>query len=169
MQARPISANLGRRFAGRGAESGGSPASPFSSVTLSSAQAGWCSRPKARFKTRREGSDAGALAGGFLAQHASLPPLRNGLPAADHPHLHGMVLSGLPRKGARRYRLSLKRSAWPRSLRSGLLAEPRRPAETRRREPDSRFEPIGVTLRSGGGEERGHITGDGQERFAATS
>ena len=59
-----------------------------------------------------------ALAGRIVAQHPGLPPGRHALPAAGHPFLHGLVLLGLPREGARRRGLSFDSRAGPRSGRA---------------------------------------------------
>ena len=39
---------------------------------------------------------------------AGLPPGRHAVPAADHPHVHRLVLLGVPRQGQSRHRLSLR-------------------------------------------------------------
>ena len=41
-------------------------------------------------------------------EHPGLPAGRHAVPVADHPSLYGLVLLGVPRKGARRRGLSLK-------------------------------------------------------------
>ena len=48
-----------------------------------------------------------ALAGRVLREHAGVPPDRHAVPAADHPDVHGVVLLGVPRQGARRRGVSL--------------------------------------------------------------
>ena len=47
------------------------------------------------------------LAGGFIELHPGLPSGRHAVPAAGDPGLHGLVLLGVPRKSARRHRVSL--------------------------------------------------------------
>ena len=47
------------------------------------------------------------------AQHAGFPAGRHAVPAAGDHHVHGVVVLGVPRQGARRYRLSLNHEANP--------------------------------------------------------
>ena len=54
------------------------------------------------------------LGGGLVGSDAGLHGGRHAVPAARHPHVHGLVLLGVPRQGARRHRLSLKRIPSPR-------------------------------------------------------
>src|SRR5262249_14082358 len=46
-----------------------------------------------------------------VTKHASLPADRRAVPVAHYLDVHGLVVLGVPRQGARRYRLSLKRAA----------------------------------------------------------
>src|SRR5579864_1609871 len=77
-----------------------------------------------------------ALPGRRIGEHASVPPDRHAVPLADHSGLHRLVVLGVPRQGARRYRLS--------SLDFGHCEEPTGPARSSR--PDDRLRDEAIQL-----------------------
>jgi len=50
-----------------------------------------------------------ALAGCLVPKYAGLPVDRHAVPVAGYTDVHGLVLLGIPRKGSRRHRLSLRK------------------------------------------------------------
>ena len=67
------------------------------------------------------------VAGRVVAEHPGVPAGRHAVPAADHPHVHRLVVLGVPRQGARRHRLSLSGRAGPCAA-AGRAANPARAA-----------------------------------------